>query len=618
MSPSTSARLLTLPDVAALAGVQRPVVSMWRSRTSVRGVTVPFPVAVEVIKGVEHFAMDDVVAYLATTGRGRNPETALDAPTLAAPIDADHASAETLLTLALVTGDDLADANLVALATEVDPDDAFLLGEVRRGGWPAALPGHIDELVAASLGHEDALNRLDGGRLARGLGARGCTQELVDLVASAAAGRRDAVLDPSGDPLLDRALAPHFAALLTDDRRLRRHAAILGWAVTNDVTTRAIVRVRSLLGRTRGDVLDVLDKLVVDLRPGDVAVVLGPAATMTDALTGRAEKLRAHTLRSGPLAAALRLPRGAWRNAHRQSPAVWVLTGGDGRKVVRLADLDDGGALDLTDLSADIAQAVAPMGSGRTEARAYRYLRPRELGQVLAGGPLVPRGTRAQHLPVDDGVLDRAHAAANVLAEPLPEVTTSLTAGRERLVVNSVSLGELVAAKRLMLRQGRRIAPTDADPTGTVRVLTADGALDAVRLDPFDARARSGGWTEPGDVVFLERPLPRAVVDTRGGNLVGTPSRILRLAENAPVDAHVLAERINRARPGSEWRTWEVPALPRAEAKALGTRLAEVNRYRIELRRREQALDAWADALVAGVAAGSLAVPDITSTLENR
>src|SRR3954471_24214652 len=195
MSTSAPARVLTLPDIATLAGVQRPVVSMWRTRTSVRGVTFPFPVAVEVIKGVEHFAMDDVVAYLAATGRGRNPESALDAPTLTAPVDADHASAETLLTLALVTGEDLADADLVALAIEVDPDDDFLLREVRRGGWPAALPGHIDELVAASLGHEDALNRLEGSRLARRVGDRGCTPELVALVASvAAAGRNAAVL----------------------------------------------------------------------------------------------------------------------------------------------------------------------------------------------------------------------------------------------------------------------------------------------------------------------------------------------------------------------------------------------------------------------------------------
>src|SRR3954468_15000326 len=140
---STPARLLTLPDIAALAGVQRPVVSMWRTRTSVRGITVPFPVAVDVINGVEHFAMDAVLSYLAATGRGRNPESALDAPTFTAPVDANHISAETLLTLALLTGEDLTGADLTAMATAVDPDDELLLSEVREGCWSAELVNYI-------------------------------------------------------------------------------------------------------------------------------------------------------------------------------------------------------------------------------------------------------------------------------------------------------------------------------------------------------------------------------------------------------------------------------------------------------------------------------------------
>ena len=102
---------------------------------------------------------------------------------------------------------------------------------------------------------------------------------------------------------------------------------------------------------------------------------------------------------------------------------------------------------------------------------------------------------------------------------------------------------------------------------------------------------------------------------------MATPSRILRLADNAPVGPHVLAERINRSVPGSEWRTWDVPALSRAEAEVLDARLAEVASYRYELHRRERALDTWAAAAVAGVAAGSLAVPPTdqqTAPAENR
>lgn len=631
--------LLTLPDIAVLAGVQRAVVSMWRRRTSVRGAVVPFPATVGVVGTVEHFALDDVVAYLKATGRGKNREAAVDAATLAAPVAAGLESAELLLSLAVLTGADLAGlspSELITLAAEVDGNDEFLLREVREHGWHPDLPGHVDELVAASLGAEDAFARLDGGRLARGAGHRGCAPELVSLVVGVGAACREhagtgAVLDPSGDLQLDRALAPHFPALLIDDsagvsaRRLHRRSAALQWPVVVEPDPAPVVRVRCLLGMGTDDVLLRADDVVVSLGPEDVAVVLGPAAALTDALVGSAERERAKTLRPGALAAALRLPRGLWKAAHRQSPALWVLTGGPSRTEPRLADLE-GVQLDLGDLAADVAQALAPLttsGPLSTEARTYRYLRPRSLAPVLAGGPLVPRGTRAVRLYAADDYLETTHTAARELERPRPSLDTSVAIGHARPVVRSVSLGELVNDKRLVLRQGRRIDPAGADPRGTVHVLSADGAAADVRLDPFYARDRyaRATWTEPGDVVFVEKPRPRAVVDTRGGSLVATPSRILRLADNAPVGPHLLAERINRSAPGSEWRTWDVPSLPRAEAEALDARLAAVASYRDELHRREQALDTWAAAVVAGVAAGSLAVPPTdqqTAPAENR
>ncbi|TQN44301.1 hypothetical protein FHU33_3799 [Blastococcus colisei] len=639
MAKTASPRLLTLPDIAALAGVQRAVVSMWRNRTSVRGAVVPFPAAVDVVGKVEHFALDDIVAYLAATGRGKNPEAAVDAATLAAPVAAGHESAELLLSLAVLTGADLASlspAELVTLAEEVDQNDQFLLREAREQSWHPDLPGHVDELVAASFGAEDAFARLDSGRLARGAGHRGCAPELVSLVASVTAACRDhagtgAVLDASGDLQFDQALAPHFPAVLINDsagvsaRRLRRRAAALQWAVLPEPGSVPIVRVRSLLGMATDDALLSADDVVVSLGPGDVAVVLGPATALTDALVGSAERARAETLRPGPLATALRLPRGLWKAAHRQSSAVWVLTQGTGRTEARLADLD-GVDLDLDDLAADVAQALAPLttsGPLPTEARTYRYLRPRALDRVLAGGQLVPRGTRAVRLHTADEHLETTHSAARELERPLPPLDTSVAACHALPVVRWLSLGELVNDKRLVLRQGRRIDPAGADPRGTVHVLSADGADADLRLDPFYARDRyaRATWTEPGDVVFIEKPRPRAIVDTRGGSLVATPSRILRLADSAPVGPHVLAERINRSVPGSEWRTWDVPALSRADAEALDARLAEVASYRDELLRRERALDTWASALVAGVAAGSLALPSThqqTASAENR
>ncbi|UGT89738.1 hypothetical protein [Mycobacterium ostraviense] len=80
---------LTLQDVADLAKLRRPVVSMWRKRPIVRGVSIPFPEPVEVVDGVARFARDEVVDWLTRTGRGKNSEHAYDAPAVAVPDGAE-------------------------------------------------------------------------------------------------------------------------------------------------------------------------------------------------------------------------------------------------------------------------------------------------------------------------------------------------------------------------------------------------------------------------------------------------------------------------------------------------------------------------------------------------
>src|SRR5450830_110305 len=75
----TRSLLLTLPDVAALARVQRPVVSMWRSRS--RDSDLPFPAPAIRTGKQELFDAGAVTEWLVATGRGNNPhvseETAL-------------------------------------------------------------------------------------------------------------------------------------------------------------------------------------------------------------------------------------------------------------------------------------------------------------------------------------------------------------------------------------------------------------------------------------------------------------------------------------------------------------------------------------------------------------
>jgi hypothetical protein len=82
MSTTESALLMSMSDIAALARVQRPVVSVWRSRAARTHTPFPAPVARE--HGQEYFDAGQIGSWLAETQRGNNPEAATDAAAYAA------------------------------------------------------------------------------------------------------------------------------------------------------------------------------------------------------------------------------------------------------------------------------------------------------------------------------------------------------------------------------------------------------------------------------------------------------------------------------------------------------------------------------------------------------
>ena len=114
---------MTLSDVAALARVQRPVVSMWRKRSSTG--PLPFPQAIETLRGVEHFDASEVTAWLQATGRGNNQEARNDVAIYAKPASTASEPPRdnrqtfdgltSLLTLKVVTGETLSEASAAEL-----------------------------------------------------------------------------------------------------------------------------------------------------------------------------------------------------------------------------------------------------------------------------------------------------------------------------------------------------------------------------------------------------------------------------------------------------------------------------------------------------------------------
>jgi hypothetical protein len=604
---------LTLQDVADLAKVRRPVVSMWRKRPTVRGVSMPFPEPVAVVAGVAQYSRLDVVDWLGRTGRGNNVDFSDDAPALAVPDGAVLEDIVTLLCWHVLTGEELGRTTLtqrVRLAAERDPDDTLLLREIRDLRPSAAVLEYVDDLVEASFGASDALDRVETGRLKRTLAVRDLTPQAVELlraVTHACVGHLDldgAALRTDGMPLTLEVASGSDLYVVSDDRAIRRRAAIRGIPVS-DTNARPSVSVVSAVGLELADALDRLDEVVVGLAEGDVAVVLGSAAVLCDDLAGALQQRRAQTLRVGNLVAAVRLPRGMWREAHRQSLAAWICLGGAEAQRPWIADLGAVDHVDLADLGADVAGALA-----QTDDRAFRYARRTELAAVLAAGSLVPRGVRAPTLRNADSAthLERVHGATLTTTTPLEPLDILVAPSPGRFRMRYRSLGELREQKHVVVKRGSRIDPADATSDGTVVVLP-DEVVGTIRLDPFDASRKypRAARTDPGDVIFVEKPRPRAWVDVAGGALVASPAKIIRLRETAEFGPWVLATVINEMCPvGSEWPTWSLPVMVRDEADRLEAALLDAERYEREARRRTDAARDLKKALIEGVAAGAL------------
>lgn len=620
---------LTLRDIADLAGVQRPVVSMWRRRNRVRGQTVGFPQAMPNAGATERFSRAEVVEWLTLTGRGNNPAHRLDAPALSAPADAPLEDLVTLLCLHAHGDGDLADLSTTEreeLARRADPHDEFLLAEVRQLSATDEVVSFIDELVEASFGLPEALARLEEGSAGRALGRRELTAEALDLITAVArAGILHLGVDGvpvsfTGEPSsLALVVASGSRALVVQDtgpaeRALRRRAYLHEVDVVDQVGG-PMVRIQSVLGLETDAALERVDEFVLDLESGDLGVIIGSAGTLCERLRGGLERNRSSTLRMRHLVAALRLPRGMWRDAHRQALGLWICGGGSTVDRPMVADL---GAYALAELSVDdvAADVSAALSDG---GRAFRYLRAVDMGSVLTGAPLVPPGARAIQMGTpSDGHLDRVRAAALVTAEPDGPFDVFVTKAPGHILLRQRSLGELRDAKTLAMLRGSRIDLGHATSDGSIVVLSADGTTDGARLDPFDAARHypRAHRTELGDVVFVDGPVPRARVDEHGGSLVASPSRVLRLRQGAAVGPHTLAAIINHRVHAGEWQSWNVPLLDATAAEALEQTLAEAVRYGSSLRRRQDALHDLINALIDGVAAGAVNVVQPSNTEE--
>lgn len=670
---------MTLSDVAALAQVQRPVVSIWRQRSAESAHPFPEPTALE--GGRELFDADQVAGWLAATGRGNNPEAANDVAAFARMpgTAAGGAPGNTfdvltaLLTLTAMSGSavgQLTPDELLDLADECDPDDTFLYSELEaQGASLASTAAFADRLVDSAYNAAAAFEQLLAARFRAGLREHSdtaLTESAVRLVAAAAVelaaalGDNPVFADPTrggSDLLIGVANAAGEGApvtFLTDDdsggagrlvrRRLRVHGVNGGqiradasgeFAVHGPVVHVAQYPSPGKPGMDATQILSAVEHLVLQMDDRQRAVIVAPARALCDVpLAAAAAGLRSGLLRTGRVRAIVRLPQGLLRTKPREAQALWVL--GPSFAEVPIAErwtmvADLSTRVLAEDVSQDlISDIVASMGDRATvRAHSFRFARLVQTRLLLAsrkslvavpshGSAPSPSGTEAA-LRAEELVrmLQTGRTGQSVAPAVLPADPNTKA--------QPTSVQELIAAGNLKYIKGNRVEDADLTPNSGTRVLGTAELIHPhsapsrhLSLLDFAANNPSGRLTQPDDVVFCTSPRPAALVDTEGGSAVVFPARVLRIDAGDPggLLPDVVAADINKLPAADKsWRQWGLRRVPDAQRRKLVESLARLQHGQELARERLKHLEELATLITDGVAGGSLTLTDPSTTL---
>ena len=674
METFTETLRMTLSDVASLAQVQRPVVSMWRKRSS--GGPMPFPAATAQVNGVEQFDADDVTAWLQATGRGNNPEARNDVAVfarLAAPLgELPRDSRQTfdgltaLLALKVITGQPVGGmtaAELLDAADEADPDDVFLYTELEAlGSALAGLAGFADRLTDSAFSAPAALEKLLAHRFKEGLREQSDTAltdgalKLVGATAMELASTLDSRLlfvdsTPGGSDVMLSIVGQFgesrpFTLLAADhygsaSRLARRRLAVHGtdnspvkvdakgaFAVSGPAVHVAQYPAPGNPALDTSGILNSIENIVLQMDDSQRAVVIAPARVLCDALAGEAGNLRSDLLRSGRVRAIVRLQPGLLRAKPREPQALWVLgpSFADVPIAERWTSVADLSTTPLTlDVSQDlISDVVASMGDRATiRAHSFRFTRLVQTRVLLAGKGSLVNGLPTRSPTAAGGAESALRVeelvrllSAGTSASALPGVQPAVPGNGPR----PASLQELLTAGNLKYVKGIRLQETDLNRQAGSTILGREELMDPhdakprfITLLDFAAKCPAGRLTEPGDVVFCTSPRPAAMVDGEGGAVVVFPARILRIDRGDPgglVSEVVAADISGRPAADKSWRNWRLRRAPEVQRQPLSHALARLQHEQAEARQRLTRLEELATLITDGVAGGSLTLTD--------
>ncbi|MGY3379449.1 hypothetical protein ACVWYS_001406 [Arthrobacter sp. TE12231] len=670
---------MTLSDVAALAQVQRPVVSMWRKRSA--ATSHPFPEPAGLDGGRELFDADHIAAWLAATGRGNNPEARNDVAAFARmPGTAAGASRgktfdalTALLTLKAMSGQVLGTLSrdeLLDIADECDPDDTFLYSELEaQSPSLTSTANFADRLVDSAYNAAAAFEQLLAARFRAGLREHSdtaLTESAVGLVAAAAVelaaalGGNPVFADSTrggSDLLMGVAHAAGESAPVTfltadDDggagrlvrRRLRVHGVDGGqirvgasgeFAVHGPVVHVAQYPSPGEPGMDAPQILSAVEHLVLQMDDQQRAVIVAPARVLCDVpLAAAAAGLRSGLLRTGRVRAIVRLPQGLLRSKPREAQALWVL--GPSFAEVPIAErwtmVADLSTRALTeDVSQDlVSDIVASMGDRAIiRAHSFRFARLVQTRLLLASRKSLVAAQSNGSAPSSSGAEAalRVEELVRMLQAARPEQSREVAVLPSDPSTNArpTSVQELVVTGNLKYIKGNRLEDADLTSRDGTRILGPAELLNPHTAQPrhinlldFATNNPSGRLTGPGDVVFCTSPRPAALVDVEGGSAVAFPARVLRIDAGDPggLFPDVVAADINKLPAADKsWRQWRLRRVPDAQRKKLGETLARLQHEQQQSRERLKRLEELATLITDGVAGGSLTLTDPSAKL---
>jgi hypothetical protein len=646
MTTTARGTLVSLADIARLARVQRPVVSMWRKRPTARGVIIPFPQPRATRDAHDVFDLAEVLDWLEQTGRGKNVEARVEAPLVLSHVTRDGDSAESAaLEALLVLGamsdrplTDMAAHEILDLADELDPDDDFAFTELELEAVSDELPrlaARAAALSEAAFGPAGALAALAPRDAGLDTQAAHVVADVVASILNGEAMQAIALTGPAssveiaGEILDQLPEGTPYDVLIPDSqdreatRRVRRAVVARGLSVSR-TTSRPVVAmadVGSATTTSTAAVLSAAEEVQLDLRPDDAAVAIGPASALVDAQGDpRLDLVRSDVLRSGRLRCIVRLPKGLVPASPRAALALWVF--GPDRGLPPIADRWVA-TFDLSDraLSPDVTAAlVSDIAATLAEPRlgavhAFALGRLERVPDLLARrGALVARGATPRRLATigAESVVNARRLAESLTTNSADAVVSPTAIVTRRPAAPLVTLAELIDAGAVALIPGARVSP-QALGAGSVPLLRVDdlsaapgeAARAQVFVDPLDLelRAPRARRTEPGDVVFCTAPRPVAAVDRDGRAVVCAPARVLRPTPDSGISPEALAAAVNsQSATAREWRSWRVVRFDVSEAASLSSALRAVEDERTRLWHRLATLDQLTSHLTTGAA----------------